>query len=216
MKYLALVILLATIGRGLSAQQVKILPPFSFNCTTLPYLSEGCTSYNEMVAKQDKDLMGALKNGTTLVCFRPGEDVFFLISHNRPGDGDFSKSPNPNTLHAFGFLAYDRYKDGVLDYDAWLIGDWTKSKLLDVPASFVAADKGTNANAIVTETEIAYSYTFENLSHTKTNYSVQVRESTLRFSETYTFPDLPTPNTPRAATPSETQANYTGHCAEFN
>jgi len=223
MKYFALIALIAASAFLQQSHAQESTRSHNFDCTTLPpgSKSQGCQSYNEMVTKGDKDLVNLFNASTpndVVVCFRPDEDLFFIISYNVPSDTEYRPNAAKNELQVFSFLSYSRYKDGVLDTAGYSFGKWSKIPNFNIPATF--AGQGKDNAASISDSEASYSSTFQNLSNTKTNYSVQVRLSTLRFSESYTFQETLPPTKPGKAPapappPTSNRIGYSGYCAHF-
>lgn len=218
-KYIALIVLIAASAFRVGAQEPA--KAYTFDCTKLSFAnqSQGCESYNEMVVKGDKDITGAFQSSSAsdvLVCFRPAEDVFFVISYKVPDDAEYHRANTPNIFEAVEFLFYSRYKDGVLDTSGLSYGAWTK--IPNIAVSFSAKDKD-GSYASINSSEVSYGSSFLNLNNTKTLYTVQIRLSTLRFSETYTFQEAPPPKPAKSPAPptppSQNRIEYTGYCAAF-
>jgi hypothetical protein len=223
-KYGALIALIAT-ALPASAQIIQNVPPpsssalpWAYDCSHLPYQSEGCKSYNEMISKGDKDLASALKGDVhAFVCFRPGEDAFVLVSFSDPAESAFTPDSPKAPPRAYGYLTYVRIKSGVTDDVETPIGRWTRWPEVG-PSAFFSTPNNVNPTATISDTEIDYNHSYKNLAGTTTQYSLQIRRSTLRFTETYTFPEPATPaksKQPQTATHSENQSTTTGYCTEF-
>jgi hypothetical protein len=188
----------------------------TFDCSKLTLSSTGCLSYNEMVRSYDKDLFDAFKNSNeTFVCFRSGEDVFMMISYSIPDE--IANSPRLNS-ESKGSVIYRRFKDGTFDELKMAFGTWLKNPAQNL-LSFVSPDNVKN-HAAVDDGEVAFDYSFTNRESTTTIYNLQIRRSTLRFKESYTWDDPPASqkNSKAPVTlPKHTESGteITGHCAEF-
>jgi hypothetical protein len=186
--------------------------PYSYDCSMLPYTSAGCDSYNQMVVKQDKDVLSNFAaGGEGLVCFRPDEDFFSVVSYESPGSLRPTSGQNPSLLQSNGSGGYESFKEGVLHDNDFVSGKWTEVKGMDTSLVFRGNgfDPKTPTSLDVTDTEVDYSTTFENLDNTKTTYTLQIRLSTLRFSESYTYPDS------QSKTARAEEVGYSGYCAQF-
>lgn len=157
----------------------------------------GCDSFIEMLEKGDSAIVERVRPNhyrQTLVCFRPHEDTFLLISYtNRafsPATGD-------------GFVDYDKYENGVRTGFHTCTGKWRK----DDKWSFLGV------RCWVDDSEITLSYSFENLARSKTNYEIKIRRSTLRFTETFEGDSRAILSTPKRPVYQETKSGY---CAELN
>ncbi len=196
---------------------------YAFDCTQLSAAnqSQGCDSYNEMVVKADKDITDTFQlSSDVLVCFRPQEDTFFIFSYSVPDDDQYHHSTTvKNKLEADAFLSFSRYKDGVLDDSNSFFGTWTKFvNLSTFPASFRAKNNDGSYGSI-DGSEVSYNSEFKNLNNTKTSYNIQIRLSTLRFSETFTAEDAAPAKSAKspapAAAPTQSRLGYGGYCAHF-
>jgi len=204
--------------------------PYLYDCTKLPYASAGCQSYNEMLAKGDKDLFGLINGSHVFGCFRPEEDVFFIVSLVEPYPSEYTarSTVTPNNLQSTGIFSYARFKNGVQEDANTLTGLWKKLKLMNV-ATFSAKDEQNTTHAAASDSEISYDNSVRSPNNTRTVYALQIRRSTLRFSETYTTPDV-SPDSKPSKTPTRPQTNVqvqtqtqvqtpigsSGYCAEFN
>jgi hypothetical protein len=159
-----------------------------------------------MISRKDKDIIGSVTNASATACFRTGEDVFFIIDYRIPPDGVFTKSKEA-VLQASGYVFYSRYKEGVLDNIEVVAGLWIKRP---DELSFSSTPGGSldSAQENVSDTEIQFNYSFENLSKTQTTYSTQIRRSTLRFVEEYRWGKNDKDNT-------SGESSNRGYCTEF-
>jgi len=197
-------------------------PEAAYDCTKLPYASAGCQSYNEMLAKGDKDLLGLINGSHVFACFKPDEDVFFVVSLIEPYPSEYTarSGASPNNLQSTGSFSYARFKNGVQDDVNTLSGLWRKFKLTNV-TTFSAKDEQNTAHAAANDTEISFDNSLRGSNNTRTVYALQIRRSTLRFSETYTASDVSPDNKPsktlaQPPTKTQTQVGSGGYCAEFN
>jgi hypothetical protein len=172
------------------AQDNKGFKPINVDCQKVKAI-QSCQSFNEMVASHDKDLTDLFK-GAGVVCFRPDEDVFFLITFDDGPILDETKKP-PST---FGAAFYQGYQSETSDNSKAVYGKWTKpfGALL-----FTSTSPG-NVNTTIDDSEIFFAFEYKNIGQGITNYSVQVRRSTLRFLETFEW-TLPKDNKPAKTAP---------------
>lgn len=197
---------------------------YVYDCTKLPYVSAGCPSYNEMIVKGDKDLFGLINGSHVFACFKPDEDVFFIASLIEPYPGEYTaRSPaSANNLQSTGIFSYARFKNGVQEDANTVTGLWRKTKLLnDATFSASAKDDQNSAHAGANDSEISYDTSFRSLNNTRTVYALQIRRSTLRFSETYTTSDVSPENKPgklpaQPQMKAQAESGASGYCAEFN
>jgi len=194
---------------------------YQYDCTKLAYASAGCDSYNQMIKSNDSDVISSLKTSTdAYVCFVEDEDEFFIVSFTEPEDSEYSSSPTTRSLlQSSGAFSYSKYKDGVQNDLGFLFGKWSKVKGLSTSATYLAKDSAGQSHAAVTENEVSYDNTFKNLNDTTTTFALQIRRSTLRFNETYTFPQPATPSRKTGTTAphsqSQDQITQNGRCVEF-
>lgn len=190
-------------------------PEHSYDCSQLPYSSAGCSSYDQMVSKGDKDLAENFKDNLhSFVCFRPNEDTFIVLSFPDPVKESFAPVPSkPGITKTTGFFEYERFKDGVSEESEIALGDWTKLKITDSVPFFSTANTA-DPNATLSETELDYTHSFKNLAGTTTRYVLQLRRSTLRFNETFTYAEA-SPKQSTKQTPSQNQVTVSGYCTEF-
>ncbi len=183
-------------------------PPknYKVNCSTMG-VAPGCESYNEILQSKDKDVREYLAAGYALACFREKEDVFTIVSFQQPTDDQFLKDPKTSGLSAFGVMFFTRFSKGLTDDSKWLNGKWHRFSPNSDP-SFVFHDEGKALDGSIDPAEIKVSYSLTH-SNTRTEYSFQVRRSTLRFTETWQFKDdLKKTSGKRTASG--------GHCALFH
>jgi len=224
-----LVVLLLAAGfapaRAFPQQESQAPKPetaYVYDCAKLPYVSAGCPSYNEMIAKGDKDLFGLIDGSHVFACFRPNEDVFFIASLIEPYAGEYTarSATSPNNLQSTGIFSYARFRNGFQEDAATLTGLWRKTKLINV-ATFSAKDDKNTTHAAASDTEISYDNSLRGLNNTRTVYALHIRRSTLRFSETYTAaevaPDSKGSKAPtQPPTNAQAQLGSSGYYAEFN
>lgn len=167
--------------------------------------SPGCRSFAELLRARDKEIVSYIAPGNVFIaCFRKESDVFFAISF--PADKELVYGEETNHAQkAPAYVSYDRYKDGVSEDEQYFFGNFTRysHSSLGITPSF-SSDKDESdktRGAFVTDSEISISYSYDNANGGKTNYSAQIRKSTLRFVETFRAGD--------------TQFNQTGYCKQF-
>lgn|GEM_PF-3055732 len=224
MKNAALILFLVVIP-STRAQVIKDVPPppanagYSYDCSKLAYVSLGCTSFKEMVDKNDPDIVSALKYSTnTYICFIPNEDEFVVAAFGVPADSDFSPGTGRSLLIAPDIFSFYRFKNGIEDSSDIVTGKWTKFKGLTMNPSFTSEQEIKVSHASVTESEVTYDHTYTNLNGTQTTYTLQIRRSTLRFNESYDAPDKPPAPAKGASTPNTKPIHRfsdNGYCAKF-
>jgi|SRR5580704_4027882 hypothetical protein len=227
MKYAAIV--LFVVIPSASAQIVKDVPPpppnaaYSYDCSKLPSPSEGCKSFNEMIENDDQDVTSALKTpgGVAYACFLPGEDEFLIVSFGTPQESLYAPATTPgaskNILKTLDSFVYLRFTKGVQNTSNVIFGNWIKYKSLpDLKPSFSGKADESKSRADVNDSEVEYSYTFDNLRGTKTTYSLQIRRSTLRFNETFDVPEISqAKNANTIQNKSVNRYTNSGYCSMF-
>lgn len=187
--------------------------PKTADCSTLPSPSAGCKSFNEMVVKRDKDMLDYLSpRNHTYVCFRPGEDVFIIISYVEPDASFYVKDAKTGEFRSPGGMWYTRYSDGVIDDFHLVVGNWVRGSLNTFTTQMTNGTSG-----LVNDSETDFDYRYKNRAGNDTVYSFQIRISTLRFHEssTWEIPAVPkTVKTPAQPASQGSTAN-SGYCTEF-
>jgi hypothetical protein len=164
-----------------------------------------------MIAKNDKDILSSLDQAHPgYVCFRPEKDIFILVYSRPPYDFQFRNVPGaPTVVQADGDVYYERYEDGLQDDFKSTSGTWRKAPSApELGMHFVHSPSSKNSDATLTDAQVSFSFTFENVQHNTTSYEIEIRRSTLRFLEQYSYDD--------PKTKQQVRGSYTGHCAEFN
>ena len=137
-----------------------------------------------MVTGHDKDLVIFLGGDyITYVCFEKDEDNFMVISVS-PAYGSFYRKEKPRGFESQRSVSsFQRFKNGESIDSAFLPGIWKRVGV----SEFFVTDAGAQSVG-VNDSEITYTDAYENLRKTKTEYSLSIRRSTLRFAENYRFP----------------------------
>jgi len=157
--------------------------------------------------------MALLQSRDTYVCFREGEDVFYMISLGTPPGGDFKKiGQSPFYRPPYhGLVFYKRFKGGQDDDSKIVSGEWTKlgpdaSPNFETPAKQIPS-------LHVTESEISFYEEYKNVGGGETTYSLQIRRSTMRASETFQWHISPADPKKQPNNGSDTDS---GHCILFD
>jgi hypothetical protein len=186
--------------------------PYGADCSTMR--SPACYSYDEMVVKGDKDLVGSIRSSdNAFVCFREGEDTFLLLTFHIPDKIAFTPSGIKGYKQSSGVVAYSTYKQGVMDDFRLASGMWLRSDD-DSEAPTFSSYKKDEDQALFSDSEVGFYFKFTNLNHNQTDYALKIRRSTLRFNETFTWPE--TKGDGKKQVPeSEGRDTNQGHCVEF-
>jgi hypothetical protein len=163
--------------------------------------TQSCQSYNELIRSDDKHLREILSTNS-YVCFRPEEDVFLVIAFHQP---------LPNESYG-DMIAYERFKNGLSDDFQLAYGTW-KRDANGLPAlndSKPPADKAAlvSGSALITNDQLRFDYSFKNLAANTTDYSIELRRSTLRFSEHFESPETKGKGT--------VTLEHSGYCVSFH
>ena len=109
------------------------------------------------------------------------------------------------------WVGYHLFKKGVLDDFQVAYGKWTKQSDGSVDFEETKPPPSEqlvfNAHSSVTEGNVTFSYSFENMAGKKTEYSVKIQRSTLRFVETYQWPNQ--------RGKGEEPNTYSGYCVSY-
>src|SRR5580704_2617810 len=166
---LLLAVLQATVGQPAPAAN-----PLLADCSG-ERNTQSCRSFNQLMESKDKHLLLSLSQDA-YACFRPGDDVFFVVSFTQP-PGNPDQAP---------VVTYQMFKGGVSDDFRTVEGSWAKAP---EGSSVFHQNKSSEASASITGAEVQFGYSFKNAQGNDVGYSVQVRRSTLRFSEAYKWPN---------------------------
>jgi hypothetical protein len=184
----------STMGFGQAAgSKAPDLNLKALDCRTQWSDLDSCKSFTELLQNKDKDLLEAFKpDQNAFVCFRSEEDAFFVIGWQIASD--FRKAPNKPgessaELVAASMASYTLYRNGVLsDWHAWF-DYWKKWPFQSDADAHISAKNQKQGNFNADASEVNVSFGFENRIGTTTKYSVSVRRSTGRFTETISAPD---------------------------
>ena len=180
-------------------QPVRVVNPLFADCSG-GRNTQSCRSFNEMIEGHDKTVLQSTSDDS-YACFRPDDDVFFLISFHQA-------TSEKGTVPLVG---YHLFKKGVLDDSRVAYGKWTKQSDGSVDFEETKPPPSEqlvfNAHSSVTEGNVTFSYSFENMAGKKTEYSVKIQRSTLRFVETYQWPNQ--------RGKGEEPNTYSGYCVSY-
>lgn len=186
---------------------LSLLLPVPLDCSQFDF-SQGCRSFNEMVASKDRDVVAVMEGGNeSFACFRPDEDVFIIVSF--PSfDEKRTVQATPRIMEHPGSLMYTRFKAGISDDFQYSQGTWRRfTNLPSDYTNFYSLPKFPNAS--IDNSEISIAYTYDNIGGRKTDYSFKIRRSTLRFVEVFEIPS------DKKDDKSVTQIKVSGHCSQL-
>lgn len=149
--------------------------------------SKACSSFKQLLEAKDTELLDSLSSPTSYVCFRPNEDAFLIFHVNAPmGLWETLKSGRERQ-HNWQVLG--DFRNGILYHTATIGGEWNRyhfGKELTEP-TFTSSDEEYNKGATVNidAVEAFVEYPFQNQNSGTTQYSLKIRRSTGRFTETF-------------------------------
>lgn len=204
----------------IAATSQSELTPAPTDCTKFRDFLPGCKSFNEMLEAKDKDITGQLsEDNNSYVCFRTDEDVFSIISVQRPALDQFKKvAGKPDVSEMFAFSTVSRYKNGVSQDWRLFTGNWSKPTFAPVDRATYSAHGGSKSvqavdksSLDIDDSEISVVYRWKNLRNTITTYTMKIRRSTHRLLETVQAP-------PGLADKdrSVSQSTMQGYCVDYN
>lgn len=183
---------------------------FTVQCSAFPTSGQACRSYNEMIAAKDPDILGTISHADSYVCFRSDEDVFLIFSFGDPYNLKFKKKEQSGLLQAPGWVVSKRFKTGQIDDLQIGSGAW-ETVDEETPPSFNTPSK-SDPSIYINDSQISLSHNFKNFGGGTTNYSLQIRRSTLRASESMAWETPPKkPQSP----PDRGTMDYEGRCIAF-
>lgn len=154
-------------------------------------------SFAELLSVKDQDILAAMQDPHTYVCYRRNKDEFLMASFGPEarawtwtpvkGDSDQEEALEP--------VFVSDYVDGATDplgVGLTVVGKWTRRKDSPTFPSFNAFDRPVDPNDTthtstvnINTDEFRLEETFQNVAGGVTNYALTIRRSTGRFTETY-------------------------------
>lgn len=166
-----------------------------------PEAKIACHSFQELLVAKDADLLYNLKStmGQRFVCFRPKEDVFFVLRGTEPDDEPWEKQqPNSVVVVQSGAVELVRFKNGVFDHggeSAFGRGEWRRADKTKANAVFVsqsiASEGGAGGEIEVDGGTVTISHPLDKTLGMGVHYSFKLQISTGRFVELFTAPNIP-------------------------
>jgi hypothetical protein len=146
--------------------------------------SAGCTSFNEMIAAGDSDILEAInsKGKAARVCFVEGEDHFTILSYKLSPDGSWRKQKDGIIFQNGPWTAtFKRYKEGISDDFFIMRLSWSK---IGEDGDLTGEGKGvlgTIAILNIESDEITMTTKWTNKLKTTTTFQLSIRLATGRF-----------------------------------
>jgi len=165
-----------------------------------PDAKAACHSFQELLAAKDEDLMYNLKPvmGQVFICFRPKEDVFFLIRGSYPDDERWERKERSVIFTQPGAVELLRFKNGVFDHgaeSAFARGEWRSTDKGRTNATFAsedfASEGGSTGEIEIEGGTVTVSHSLEKIAGSSGHYSFKLQKSTGRFTEILTAPRTP-------------------------
>ena len=164
-----------------------------------------------MFIARDRDLLESFDYDEAYVCFPEYFDEFFVIAFSEPLPRDFHPTAKDakGTPTLPGYIVFKSYRNDVSDEVKSIIGNWQKW------SGDAIAFQGVNkkASATVLDSEVSVDISFGNVAGGTTDHSIQVRRSTLRFTDKMQW-DNPS-KTPKSQ-PDKGSTSQSGHCKLFS
>src|SRR5579883_1398679 len=156
--------------------------------------SPGCKSFNDMAATNNPDLEDILEAAShSLVCFRPGEDVFFVLAYDQPKAAAFTGQQPGYRIPAV--LNFERFKSDAGDVFQSFTGSWRKEGE-SIEFSTEARYNEPNTTAEIRPGKVRFIYQYPEMSRSdgsgpvsaaaKTTYALIIHLPVLRFEEDFT------------------------------
>jgi hypothetical protein len=192
-------LLLWVVLQSSPGQPVQFANPLLADCSG-ERDTQGCKSFNELVEAKDDTVLKSI-NHDSYVCFRSEADVFSIISFHQATSDKFN----------FPMVGFHFFKNGNLDDFKAAYGKWRRQS----EGSFIFEDAKAppskqitfKGHASITDDEVTFRYSFENLNSKTTDYAIQIRRSTLRFTERY--------EAPNGKDKTYSTDTFTGHCVAY-
>jgi hypothetical protein len=169
-----------------------------------------------MIAAKDKGLLQTVHGKRAIACFRSFEDRFFIVAFNVP-DFDVSTGERKKFDQVSGTVVFASFEKGISQDRRYSFGSWTKPKDLSAEEAWFASSEESDLQAFIGPSEISLQYKYPNISNTTTTYTAKIRQSTLRLSEIYEWPqgNLRSKTGPATRSKPTFQEQYSGNCAEL-
>ena len=148
--------------------------------------SPACKSFNQMLERGDRDLVDAISGANqAVVCFRPDEDTFVLVSYGRVGGRPFLAGPEPNLERSSASVKAMVYKNQLPDDLRHWAGYWQKQAGQPKNQGVFASSNEDGGKVKIDPSGLLISYDFSNSDKTTTTYTLQVHRPTLGAVETF-------------------------------
>jgi len=193
---------------------VLLLAGSAFSQTKAPLVdcgkvtsSPACKSFNQMLEKGDRDLVDAISGANqAVVCFRPDEDTFVLVSYGRVEGRPFLAGPELNLERSSATVKAMVYKNQISDDLRRWTGYWQKQAGQPKNQAVFASSNEDEGKVRIDPSGLLISYDFSNPDKTTTTYTLQVRRPALRAVEAFE-------STTRQSKPH--RRSLTEQCSEF-
>jgi hypothetical protein len=149
--------------------------------------SKACSSFRQLLDAHDKEILEILSSPTSYVCFRPKDDAFLIFHMNPLSRYGWVKSEDRVGQIQYSSAGLTEYRDGVLYQFKDARRYWYRYSPDDEPMFHSETTDGMfkGLKVDILDTEISVDYPFKNQNGGTTEYSLSIRRSTGRFTETF-------------------------------
>ncbi|MGA3016014.1 MAG: hypothetical protein ABSF62_02765 [Bryobacteraceae bacterium] len=161
------------------------------NCSEAQ-IEKACSSFKQLAEAHDKDILESLEP-PSYVCFRPNEDAFLIFHVDAPNTWTWKKSDDEDGQIQTSRATLTTYRGGLLDVAKAGLGYWRRSWSGQEPYFDSESTEGIFKGLKITilPTQVFVEYPFQNQNGGTTQYSLTIRRSTGRFTETFAVNDTP-------------------------
>jgi hypothetical protein len=196
----------------LSGVATSQTPPNKIDCPA-GAMGAACRSFRDAVDDEDKHIVEAVRRRAhVVVCFRPTEDVFLLLSYDSPEQKLWHEQESRTGFQQPGTVEFTRFRNGNANFGGeslLAVGHWlTSSTDDDQPQQFSGGSllPGDNGTIRIDADGVHISHTFkEKPVDPVTQYEFSMRSPTVGFVEKFT----------KIASPGEGQVETSGKCLNY-
>ena len=196
---------------------------------------QSCRSFHELLNRKDADILEKIgKDNEAFVCFREDEDSFFIAEYSQlkwsswiPDSDNWPKDSTSGPYYAYGSAAVTNYRSGQDDdwYGAGPLSKWKAFGhtgkftvkdgapfLADAPGAMFVANctfpEGEQCSLFIDQTSFKLYRNFKNKKEGTTDYALEIRLSTGRYSETYSWD--------KSKDADEGETKHSGRCEVYS
>jgi hypothetical protein len=157
--------------------------------------SKACSSFKQLLEADDQDILEIFSLRPSYVCFRSNDDAFLIFTVVEPFESEWKKSDHGvGQIQKYESDAYlYEFRDGVSYMTHYAREYWRRIVPALGPEYHYQATQGTDKGLYINidDTEISIDYPFKNQNGGTTHYSLTIRRSTGRFTETFAVDTAP-------------------------